>query len=60
MPANSQAITKDEAVRRLRAAGFIREADELDTWHDKNGNLWGWDGWVRGHYPHLIETIWQE
>ncbi len=38
-------VTKDEAVRRLRAAGFTQEADDLETWRDANGNNWGWDGW---------------
>ena len=60
MSASSQAITKDEAVRRLRTAGFTQEADELDAWHDVNGNSWGWDGWVRGQHPHVVATIWQE
>lgn len=60
MSTNSQAITKAKAVRRLRHAGFVQEAKDLDTWRDVNGNNWGWDGWVRGQFPHVIATIWQE
>jgi len=54
----TEAVTKDEAVRRLRAAGFRLEADQLEAWRDTNGNNWGWDGWVRGAHPHVIATIW--
>jgi hypothetical protein len=52
-------VKKDEAVRRLRAAGFNQEAKQLDTWRDVNGNNWGWDGWVRKALPHIVATIWQ-
>jgi hypothetical protein len=51
-------ITKEKAVRRLRAARFTQEADELEAWRDTNGNNWGWDGWIRGAQPHVVATIW--
>jgi len=51
-------VTKAEAVRRLRQAGFVEEAVALDQWRDTNGNNWGWDGWVRGAYPDVVDTIW--
>jgi hypothetical protein len=56
----TQSITKDEAVRRLRSAGYTSEADELEAWRDMNGNNWGWDGWIRGQYPHVVPAIWQD
>lgn len=53
-------VTKDEAVRRLRAAGFTQEADELEAWRDANSSNSGWDGWIRGAHPHVVKTIWSE
>jgi hypothetical protein len=51
-------VTKEEAIRRLRAARFMQEADQLAAWRDANGNNRGWDGWIRGAHPHVVETIW--
>jgi hypothetical protein len=51
-------VTKDEAIERLRNAGYEQEAAELDQWRDANGNNWGWDGWIRGAHPHVVNTIW--
>ncbi|MEP0426769.1 hypothetical protein [Rhodopirellula bahusiensis] len=51
-------VTKEEAIRRLRAAGFDNEANDLEAWRDANGNNWGWDGWIRGEHPHVVATIW--
>jgi hypothetical protein len=58
MHPNPDPVTKDEAVRRLRAASFTYEADELESWRDANGNNWGWDGWIRTTHPHVVATIW--
>lgn len=60
MNPNTEVITKDEAVRLLRNAGFAQEANELDAWRDVNGNNLGWDGWIRRQFPHLVATIWQK
>ena len=52
-------MTKELALQRLLDAGFVQEANELESWRDKNGNNWGWDGWIRKAHPHIISTIWQ-
>ena len=51
-------VEKDEAVRRLREAAFNHEAEELDQWRNANGNNGGWDGWIRGAHPELVDVIW--
>lgn len=51
-------VTKGAAVQRLRAAGFVQEANALEAWRDANGNNWGWDGWIRHAFPHVVATIW--
>jgi hypothetical protein len=56
--ANGDIVTKNEAIRRLRNAGFAQEANELENWRDANGNNWGWDGWIRGTHPHVVRIIW--
>jgi|GEM_PF-3150393 len=53
-------ISKDEAIRRLRNAGYAEIANELEKWRDTNGNNWGWDGWIRGAYPVVIDVIWHQ
>jgi hypothetical protein len=53
-------VTKEEAVRRLIAAGFQQEANELVNWRDQNGNNWGWDGWIRGAHPQVVAVIWPD
>jgi hypothetical protein len=50
-------VTKEQAVERLRVAGFSNEASELAQWRDSNGNNWGWDGWIRTTHPHVVATI---
>jgi len=51
-------ITKDEAGKRLDAIGHRNEAAELKHWRSSRGNNWGWDGWLRGQYPSLIDAVW--
>lgn len=53
-------VTKEEALRRLRDAGFHQEANELEEWRDINGNNWGWDGWIRGTHPQVVAVIWPD
>ena len=60
MTTERQNISKEEAVRRLRGAGFASEADALDAWRSDPGNNWGWDGWVRKAFPHVVATIWRD
>lgn len=55
---NHKAVSKAEAIRRLRSAGHSREAEELEAWRDINGNNWGWDGFVRREWPDLVDVIW--
>jgi hypothetical protein len=50
-------FTKKEAIRRLDAAGH-RNAAAQCRWRSKLDNDWGWDGWFRGQYPDLIDTVW--
>lgn len=51
-------VSKDEAVQRLKDAGYEGVANELKNWRDLNGNNLGWDGWIRGAYPVVIDVIW--
>jgi hypothetical protein len=51
-------VTKNEAIRRLDDAGHRNVATELNQWRNKRGNSGGWDGWFRGQYPDLIDTVW--
>jgi hypothetical protein len=51
-------VTKSQAIGRLAAAGHHDVAALLSTWRNKRGNDWGWDGWFRGQYPDLIDTVW--
>lgn len=53
-------VPKEEAIRRLRAAGYQDIANELEKWRDTNGDNWGWDGWIRGAYPIVIDVIWKQ
>jgi hypothetical protein len=50
-------VTKDEAIRRLDAAGHANAAEQLRQWRNERGNNWGWDGMVRGKFPDLVPTI---
>ena len=52
--------TKNEAINRLRAAGFENEADELEAWRNNYGNNQGWDGSIRRRHPHVIHVIWPD
>jgi hypothetical protein len=51
-------VTKEEAIRRLRTAGYRDIATELEHWRDLNGNNLGWDGWIRKAYPIVVVVIW--
>lgn len=51
-------VSKDEAVQRLKDAGYEGVANELKNWRDLNGNNLGWDGWIRGAYPVVNDVIW--
>jgi hypothetical protein len=53
-------VTKDEAIKRLRDAGYSHEANELEEWRDKNGKNWGWDGWIKKEHKQLKEIIWPD
>lgn len=53
-------VQKDEAMRRLHAAGLNEIANELDAWRDINGNNWGWDGWIRSAHPDAVAIIWRD
>ncbi len=55
---NTTRVTKEKAISRLRDAGLTKEADALKTWRDRNGNNWGWDGWIRRAHPHVVSKIW--
>lgn len=51
-------VTKQQAIDRLRNEGYDGEADALDAWRNNRNNNWGWDGWIRGEYPYVIQVIW--
>ncbi|PSO33417.1 hypothetical protein [Bradyrhizobium sp. MOS002] len=58
---NDKAITHENAVQRLRAAGADKVADQVDGWRNVDGGLGGWDGMVRGNYSRkIIGIIWPE
>jgi hypothetical protein len=50
-------MTKAQAIQGLRQAGFPQVAAVLDGYRDVNGNNWGWDGWIRGHFPGVVATV---
>jgi hypothetical protein len=51
-------VTKNEAIRRPTTAGHRNVATVLSQWRNNRGNNRGWDGWFRGQYPDLIDTVW--
>jgi hypothetical protein len=51
-------IEKTEAIARLRAAGREQVAHELENWRSENATDMGWDGWIRGAHPDVIDVIW--
>jgi hypothetical protein len=53
-------VSKAEAIRRIRAAGFDHEVNELDAWRTRIGDNKGWDGWIRGKHPHVVAAIWPD
>lgn len=57
--AKHETVPKHEAIRRLRVAGYEDIANELEHWRDHNGNNLGWDGWIRGAYPIVVDVIWK-
>ena len=58
--ARVEPVTRDDAIRRLREAGRGQEASELENYEDKNGQGLGWDGWIRGAHPDLVDVIWAD
>ena len=57
----SNSVTHEMAVERLRAAGADIVAEEVAAFRNVDGNLGGWDGWVKGKYGHrIIGIIWPE
>jgi hypothetical protein len=54
-------VTHEMAVQRLRAAGAEIVAEEVAAFRNVDGNLDGWDGWVKGKYGHrIVGIIWPE
>ena len=52
-------IAYDIAIHRLRLAGMTKIAEEVQLYESVDGDLKGWDGWVRGRYAaDVIDTIW--
>lgn len=48
-------------MQRLRAAGATIVAEEVAAFRSVDGDLKGWDGWVRGKYSlRIIGIIWPE
>ena len=57
----SNDVTHEMAVQRLRDAGADIVAEEVAAFRNRDGNLGGWDGWVRSKYGHrIIGIIWPE
>ena len=58
---SSNNVTHEIAVQRLRAAGATIVAEEVAAFRSVDGDLKGWDGWVRGKYSlRIIGIIWTE
>jgi hypothetical protein len=55
------AVTHATAVSRLREAGWLEVAEQVKAWRNKEGNLGGWDQWVRVTFePEVITKIWRK
>ncbi|MFD0673490.1 hypothetical protein [Cohnella sp. GCM10027633] len=60
-----EVVPHEEAVRRLRYAGYNASADELETWYAGDGTRRGWDEFAsKGHfhikYPYARRVIWPQ
>ena len=54
-------ITHQMAVQRLRDAGADQVADKLDGFRNVDGELGGWDGYVRENFSkRIVAIIWPE
>jgi len=51
-------VSWQEAVRRLKAAGYDRIAAWLHDWRNKDGTKGGWDGSIRRRFPGSVPVIW--
>jgi hypothetical protein len=57
----SKDVTHDMAVQRLHAAGAHIVAEEVAAFRNRDGNLGGWDGWVKGRFgSRIVGIIWPE
>jgi len=57
----SNSVTHEMAVQRLRAARADVVAEEVAAFRNVDGNLCGWDSWVKGRYGHrIVGIIWPE
>jgi hypothetical protein len=57
----SNNVTHEMAVQRLRDAGADILAEELAAFRNVDGNLGGWDQWVRSKYgSRIVGIIWPE
>jgi hypothetical protein len=54
----SERVEKREAIRRLRLAGREQEAQALEGYSSENDTDMGWDGWIRGAHPDVVDVIW--
>jgi hypothetical protein len=52
-------MSKEDAVKALRAAGHSKAADELEAWRNAQGKDGGWDQWLRTNYPELVPVVWK-
>jgi len=53
-----QPVRRNEAIRRLQDLGFPEEAEALRKYRSADNDAKGWDGWIRGNFPELVEAIW--
>jgi hypothetical protein len=58
VPHAKSRTSKEEAINRLISAGHRAAAERLRQWRDRNGNNWGWDGYIRRAEPTLVPAIW--
>jgi hypothetical protein len=57
-PIKQPAVTKKEAIDKLKKAGYNHEAQVLDKWKNSIGDDKGWDGFIRSYAPYTVDTIW--
>lgn len=51
-------VEKTEAIARLTAANLGHVARDLENWRSENGTDQGWDGWIKGAHPEVVDVIW--